>query len=92
MRDRVALTLRGKKVGFEKAIEMIEDMVANLKVGHTAYDEKKEHCNVSLDAADDKKKALEHSIAGPETSITKTEYVIAATKEKIEALEDATWS
>ena len=68
---------------------MIEDMVVNLKVGHTADDEKKEHCTVSLDTADDKKKALEHSIAGLETSITKTEYAIAATKEEIGALEDA---
>ena len=79
-------------MGVEKDIKMIDDVVVNLRVGHTTDDEKKEHCTVSLDTADDKKKALEHSIAGLETSITKTEYVIAATKEKIEALEDATWS
>merc|ERR1719172_523199 len=48
-----------------------------------------EYCTVSLDTADDKKKALEHSIAGLETSITETEDAIAATKEEIEALEDA---
>ena len=86
MRDRVALTLRGKKVGFEKAIEMIEDMVVNLKVGHTADDEKKEHCTVSLDTADDKKTTLEHSIAGLVTRMTKTECVLEATMEKIGAL------
>ena len=86
MRDRVELKLRGKKVGFEKAIEMIDDRVVILKIVHTADDEKKEHCTVF---ADDKKKALEHSIAGLETSITKTEYAIEATKEKLGALEDA---
>ena len=89
MRDRVELTLRGKKVGFEKAIEMIEDMVVNLKVGHTADDEKKEHSTVSLDTADDKKTTLEHSIAGLVTRMTKTECVLEATREKIGALEDA---
>ena len=68
---------------------MIDDMVVNLKAEQTADDEKKEYCTVSLDTADDKKKALEHSIAGLETSITKSEYVIAATKVTIGALEDA---
>merc|ERR1719473_2383195 len=36
-----------------------------------------------------KKKELEHSIAGLETSITKAKDAIAATKEEAEALEDA---
>jgi len=87
--DFIALTLRGKKIGFEKVIKMIDDMVVNLKAEQTADDEKKEYCTVSLDTADDKKKELEHSIAGLETSITKTKDAIAATKEEIEALEDA---
>ena len=64
-------------------------MVINLKVGDTADDEKKKHCTVSLDTVDDKKQALEHSIAGLETRITMTEHVIAATKENIGALVDA---
>ena len=81
--------LRGKKTGFEKDIKMIDDMVVNLKAGHTADDEKKKYCTASLDIADDKKKAPEHSIVGLETSITKTEYTIEVTKEKIGALEDA---
>ena len=64
-------------------------MVINLKVGDTADDEKKKHCTVSLDTVDDKKQALEHSIAGLETRITKTECVLEATKVTIGALEDA---
>merc|ERR1719482_1830498 len=87
--DFIALTLRGKKIGFEKVIKMIDDMVVNLKAEQTADDEKKEYCAVSLDTADDKKKELEHSIAGLETSIAKTKDAIAATKEEAEALEDA---
>ena len=75
-----------EQASFEKAIEMIEDMVVNLKVGHTADDEKKEHCTVSLVTADDKKTTLEHSIAGLVTRMTKTECVLEATMEKIGAL------
>merc|ERR1719241_188 len=86
--DFIALTLRGKKIGFEKVIKMIDDMVVNLKAEQTADDEKKEYCTVSLDTADDKKKELEHSIAGLETSIAKTKDAIAATKEEVEALND----
>jgi len=87
--DFIALTLRGKKIGFEKVIKMIDDMVVNLKAEQTADDEKKKYCTESLDTADDKKKELEHSIAGLETSISKTKDAIAATKEEVEALEDA---
>ena len=42
---------------------MIDDMVVNLKAGHTADDEQKEYCAVSLDTADDKKKALERDLS-----------------------------
>ena len=83
----MALTPRGKKTCFENDTKMIDDMVVNLKVGHTADDdEKKEHCTVSLDTADDKKTTLEHSIAGLVTRMTKTECVLEATMEKIGAL------
>merc|ERR1719281_1525473 len=87
--DFIALALRGEKIGFEKVIKMIDEMVANLKAEQIADDEKKEYCSVSLDAADDKKKELEHSIAGLETSIAKSNDAIAALKAEVEALEDA---
>merc|ERR1719390_334979 len=87
--DFIALTLRGKKIGFEKVIKMIDDMVVNLKAEQTADDEKKEYCPVSLDTADDEKKELEHSIAGLETSIAKSTDAIVALKAEVEALEDA---
>merc|ERR1719407_139811 len=87
--DFIALTLRGKKIGFEKVIAMIDEMVATLKAEQIADDDKKEYCSVSLDTADDKKKELEHSIAGLETSIAKSKDAIAALKAEVEALEDA---
>merc|ERR1719506_3261475 len=87
--DFIALTLRGKKIGFEKVIAMIDEMVVNLKAEQVADDDKKEYCTVSLDTADDKKKELEHTIAGLETSIAKSTDAIAALKAEVEALEDA---
>merc|ERR1719316_1913503 len=87
--DLIALTLRGKKIGFEKVIAMIDEMVVNLKAEQVADDDKKEYCTVSLDTADDKKKELEHTIAGLETSIAKATDAIAALKAEVEALEDA---
>merc|ERR1719506_873635 len=87
--DFIALTLRGKKIGFEKVIAMIDEMVATLKAEQIADDDKKEYCAVSLDTADDKKKELEHSIEGLETSIAKSKDAIAALKAEVEALEDA---
>ena len=40
--DFIALTLRGEKAGLEKAIKMIDEMVANLKAEQVADDGKKE--------------------------------------------------
>merc|ERR1719482_2464581 len=87
--DLIALTLRGKKIGFEKVIKLIDEMVETLKKEQIADDDKKEYCTVSLDTADDKKKALEHSIEGLESAIAKSKDAIATLKEEVEALNDA---
>merc|ERR1712139_285084 len=42
--DFIALSLRGKKIGFEKVLKMIDDMVAQLKTEQKDDDEKKEYC------------------------------------------------
>merc|ERR1711956_201395 len=54
--ELLALALEGKKIGFEKVIQMIDDMVATLKVEQKDDDTKKEYCAEELDLADDKKK------------------------------------
>merc|ERR1719421_1336403 len=87
--DFIALTLRGNKIGFEKVIKLIDEMVETLKKEQIADDDKKEYCTVSLDTADDKKKALEHSIEGLESAIAKSKDAIATLKEEVEALNDA---
>jgi chromosome segregation ATPase len=86
--DFISLALRGKKIGFEKVIGMIDDLVAELKKEQTDDDNKKEYCDVQFDLADDKKKALEKTAADLETAITEAKENIQTTKEEIDALED----
>merc|ERR1719235_1434239 len=75
--DFIALAIQGKKIGFEKVIAMIDEMVATLKTEQQDDDNKKEYCGKELDQADDKKKSLEHSIADLETVIADTKESIA---------------
>jgi len=84
--DLIALALRGKAVGFEKIVKMIDDMVANLKEEQLDDDHKKEYCNAQLDQVDDKKKALEISISSSEAAIGEMEGTMATLKEEIEGL------
>merc|ERR1719493_448259 len=84
--ELLALALEGKKVGFEKVIKMIDDMVATLKVEQKDDDAKKEYCAEELDLADDKKKGLEHAVADLETAIEGLNGAIAKLGEEIAAL------
>jgi len=86
--DFLALALQGKKINFAKVIKMIDDMVTNLQTEQADDDNKKEYCNMQFDAADDKKKGLEHSVSDLEAAIAKEEETIAGLKEDIKALND----
>jgi len=86
--DFISLALQGRKGGFEKVIQMIDEMVVTLKKEQADDDNKKEYCAAELDTSDDKKKELEHSLEDLETAIAKTEEGIAALASEIEALED----
>merc|ERR1719158_851228 len=84
--DFIALAIQGRKIGFEKVIAMIDDLVAELKVEQTDDDDKKEYCQHQFDESDDKKKSLERSISDLEKAIADSEEGIAATKDEIKAL------
>merc|ERR1719379_910218 len=86
--DFIALALRGKKVGFEKVIKLMDEMVVLLKKEQVDDDLKKEYCEKELDLADDKKKALERSISDSEKAIADVEEGIATVTDEIAALED----
>merc|ERR1712008_503875 len=84
--DLIAMAIRGKKVGFEKVIGLIDEMVANLKKEQIDDDNKKEYCDKQFDIADDKKKELEMSVSDSETAIEEMEGSIEKLTEEISTL------
>merc|ERR1719231_186057 len=87
--DVILLALRGKKIGFEKVIEMIDEMVETLKKEQIDDDAKKEYCTTEFDTSDDKKKVLEKTISDLEAAIEADKQGIQKLTEEIEALEDS---
>jgi len=86
--DFIALSLQGKKIGFDKVIKMIDDLVLELKKDQIADNDKKEYCAVQFDTSDDKKKFLEKSVTDLEAAVADHQANIASTSEEIAALED----
>jgi len=86
--DFIALALRGKKVGFEKVIKLMDEMVVLLKKEQVDDDNKKEYCGVQLDLTDDKKKEVERAISDSEKAIAEVEEGVATVTDEIKALED----
>lgn len=85
--DFIALALRGKKVGFEKVIKMIDDMVALLKKEQADDNDKKEYCEVQADSLDDKKKGLERAESDADKAIAVAKESIGTLVDDIEALQ-----
>merc|ERR1719394_869138 len=85
--DLLALALKGKKVGFDKVIQMIDTMVANLKTEQGEDDSLKDYCASGFDKADDQKKALENAISDSETAISEMDSAIAELSDQIAQLE-----
>jgi len=85
--DLIALAISGKKVGFEKVIKMIDEMVANLKKEQIDDENKKEYCEKQFDLSEDKKKELELSVSDSETAIEEMEGSIEKLTEELKALE-----
>merc|ERR1712079_854530 len=82
----IALALEGKKIGFDKVIKMIDDMIATLKIEQADDDAKKEYCAKELDAADAKKKGLERAYSDLEIAIENAQEDMAKLAEEIDVL------
>merc|ERR550534_2950592 len=85
----IALALEGKKIGFDKVIKMIDDMITTLKIEQADDDAKKEYCAKEFDAADDKKKGLERRFSDLETAIENAKEDIAKLGEEIDILKSS---
>merc|ERR1719252_296126 len=86
--DFISLALKGKKVGFEKVIKLIDEMVVTLAKEQQDDDHKKEYCKVQLDIADDSKKELERAVSDSEKAIAEAEDALTSVKDEITVLED----
>jgi len=84
--DYIMLAIRGKKFGFEKVLKMIDDMVALLKTEQQDDNDKKEYCEMQLDTADDKKKALERDEGKLTAAIAQSKDTIATLTDEVAAL------
>jgi len=84
----LVLALRGKKIGFEGVITMIDEMMALLKKEQGDDNDKKEYCLSAIDSAEDKKKELEHALSDTETAISSATEKIAVLTEEIATTEE----
>jgi len=84
--DYIMLAIRGKKFGFEKVLGMIDDMVVLLKTEQQDDADKKEYCEMQLDLADDKKKALERDVSKLEAAVAQSKETIVTLTDELAAL------
>merc|ERR1719343_131258 len=80
--------MHGGKMGFDKIIKMIDNLVVDLKAEQGIDDDKKSYCEAEFDKAEDKKKGLELDISDLGKAIDDGKESIATLKSEIEALED----
>jgi chromosome segregation ATPase len=84
--DFIALALKGRKVGFEKVITMIDDMVVLLGKEMKDDEKKKEYCEKEFDTTEDKKKVLDKSISDLDKAIAEQQDVLDTLTEEIAVL------
>jgi septal ring factor EnvC (AmiA/AmiB activator) len=84
--DLIELAMHGRKMGFEKIIKMIDNLVVDLKAEQGVDTDKKQYCEAELDKAEDKKKGLELDISDLEKAIADGEESIATLASELKAL------
>merc|ERR1712194_871543 len=88
--EMLVLALQGKKAagaaGFEKVIQMIDNMVSILGKEQADDEHKKEYCAMQFDDSDDRKKALEQEIASEEAAIATAKETMSTLSQEIASL------
>merc|ERR1719258_770172 len=80
------LALAGKKVGFEKIIKMMDDMVVLLGKQQKDDEEQKAYCKAEFEKSEDETDDLKRKIKASDSTIAEAEDAIAALKEDIASL------
>jgi hypothetical protein len=87
--DFIALALRGKKVGFDKVVALIDKMVNQLMGEQVNDDARKQYCLKEFDEADDEKKVLQRKVHDAETAIMDAKESIQTLTEEISSTQAA---
>merc|ERR1719482_174050 len=82
----IQLALMGKKVGFEKIIKMIDDMVVQLKAEQQDDEAQLKWCNAEFDTTEDRTAEEKRRLEGEEAKIAETTDAIAQLKDELAAL------
>merc|ERR1719502_1390031 len=86
--DLIELAMHGGKLGFDKIIKMIDDLVVDLKAEQAVDADKKKYCLAEFDKAEDKKKELDLDISDLSKAIEDAKETIATLKGEIAALKE----
>jgi len=86
--DFLEIALKGGKVGFEKIIKLIDELVATLQQEQKDDNAKKDWCEAELDKTEDTKKVLQNKVSDLETAIDDATENVGNLKAEIEALDD----
>merc|ERR1719181_547188 len=86
--DLIELAMHGGKMGFDKIIKMIDDLVVDLKAEQGVDNDKKTYCEAEFDKAEDKAKELDLDISDLNKAIEDANESISTLKSEIEALQD----
>jgi len=81
--DFIGLALRGKAVGFDKVIKMIDNMINMIKEEQVADANKKDYCLKEVDSTEDKIKKLGRQTDKIQKAIADTEDGLKVVTEKI---------
>jgi len=82
----ITMALRGKKVGFEKVLKMIDDLVGQLGKEQEDDDAQLKWCSAEFDTSEDTEKDLKRRISGLETKISEAETGIATLIDELAVL------
>merc|ERR1719247_401903 len=82
----IEMAMHGGKIGFEKIITMIDNLVVDLKADQGVDNDKKSYCEAEFDKAEDKKKELDLDISDLNKAIEDGKESIAALASEIAAL------
>lgn len=85
--DLIQMALSSKKIGFDKILKMVDEMISVLREEQRVDDRKKDYCTSKFDSLEDKMKTLEWDKADIQSSLEDAKESLAAMKGDIKALE-----